>query len=684
MTNRTWMHYTPCLRGARSARRAASAFAAILLAIGMPLGVHAEPATAPPPDRLVAAAASVPGQSVALRRLLQIGGNPHAADTRGVPAIALAVLAKDAESVQALLDADPALASATYTDAGNVGRTVLITSVFMREPAVTAALIKAGADVRATDSTEVSALLAAAYTGNVETARLLLDGGADPNQRDHNGTSPLALASASGNVGVVRLLFEHKAWPYPLDAWGKNAVANARGQIKDPAIAREMVALLTEHHAPLTNTNRAVDAEYLEAVHRGDLPGVKAAIAKGADVNARRILTLDNGLCEALSLAVPNVAVMSYLLDHGVDLHARSQAGFTALHMASGRSGTPQSVELLVQRGLDVNEKSNGGVTALYAAVNEDVPATVELLLKLGANASVAGPGGTNMLDLARYGKRSPRIAAALERAGAEPGGPGTPEPCAVTAIPIPPCAMFAAAESGNPDRIRHGLEAGLDPNMRDAAGRSLIEVALVIPVPGTNMGAPAPDSDLDTHRIAWKKEIVRLLLDHGADGTRADRGGVTALHRVAGDPRLAELAGPLLAKGAPVNAVAGEKLVTPLLLAISKGNLSVVTELLAAGADPNLPMAQGVTPLMFASLQPAPYVSALLGRGAKVDVAAETGVTPLKAAISAGHADVVELLLKAGANPDYDGGRPPSPRAMSAGKGAAIKSLFPGPPAAR
>ncbi|MBM3810137.1 MAG: hypothetical protein FJW20_00735 [Acidimicrobiia bacterium] len=135
-----------------------------------------------------------------------------------------------------------------------------------------------------------------------------------------------------------------------------------------------------------------------------------------------------------------------------------------------------------------------------------------------------------------------------------------------------------------------------------------------------------------------------------------------------------------LLRDGAPVNA-ANRYGVTPLSLACTNGNTALVEALLKAGADVNAPLPGGETPLMTAARtgKPGP-VNVLLARGANVNAKdARHGQTALIWAVAEGHAEIVDILIRAGA--DYrtplSSGFTPLFLAVRDGKTAVVKTLL-------
>ena len=109
-----------------------------------------------------------------------------------------------------------------------------------------------------------------------------------------------------------------------------------------------------------------------------------------------------------------------------------------------------------------------------------------------------------------------------------------------------------------------------------------------------------------------------------------------------------------LLVSGASVDAVNRYE-VTPLALAALNGSAGMIERLLDAGADPNRPNPEGETPLMTAARTGNRLaLTVLLEHGADVDaIEAWRGQTALMWAVAQNQVDAVDVLLRAGADPN-------------------------------
>src|SRR5829696_7769199 len=91
-----------------------------------------------------------------------------------------------------------------------------------------------------------------------------------------------------------------------------------------------------------------------------------------------------------------------------------------------------------------------------------------------------------------------------------------------------------------------------------------------------------------------------------------------------------------LIKEDANVNALEGDGSTALLWAAAQNSSEAMVRRLLQAGADPNLALIAGETPLMVAARTgAAPVVAQLLAKGAKVNVSATRGQTALMWAVS-------------------------------------------------
>jgi ankyrin repeat protein len=217
-------------------------------------------------------------------------------------------------------------------------------------------------------------------------------------------------------------------------------------------------------------------------------------------------------------------------------------------------------------------------------------------------------------------------------------------------------------------------LAGGASPNERSAAGLSALEQAIEsrkdeIAVELFKAGADASKVDPGSFNPVWavgtgNLDILRWTLDHGGD-INADTYSGTPIHVAAREGRL-EMLKLLIERGADINA--GNMVGTPLGDAIENNHAECAIELLRAGAVPKPEEYSDKNLLIMAVHQRSvPMVKALLRAGHAVDqrgdireLDEDTGemhalyanATPLIVAAQLGEDQIVEALLRAGADP--------------------------------
>ena len=230
---------------------------------------------------------------------------------------------------------------------------------------------------------------------------------------------------------------------------------------------------------------------------------------------------------------------------------------------------------------------------------------------------------------------------------------------------------LFYAAQGGYAEVIKLLLAApGINVNLATdedvtplyiAVQEGHVEVVrLLLAAPDINVNSATLDVGAAPLIIAATKgreEIVRLLLD-APDidiNTRMYDGGETPLF-IAAEYNFPGIVEQLVKRGANVN-LALPMGTTPLSGAAGSGNLEVVRVLLQVPEIAvNLAREDGLTPLVIASQEGyKDIVRLLLRKGADPNREHNSGLNPLQVASLHGYAGIVEMLLNAGAEIDAE-----------------------------
>ena len=455
-------------------------------------------------------------------------------------------------------------------------------------------------------------------------AAVLLEAGADAHARDGEGRTPFLDGARSAALPVLDTLLAAQADPHASDGVGANALHLA---VVAETPSTELVKRLLE----LGVDAQALDAEGRSAVDLAAAAGRWTLTSALDPKRALPVAMLGDDDDAAPPDRPPSLLLRERLLD-GVG--GRELAPLAALLGAAEMNGLLCDAEIAAE------------------------PARIEWLLRHGAQAEARVPGAPSPVTAAlARGMDGIGALGVLFAHGASPAGGGD------FAIWLAACLAQAPADAARQARAQRFalelLERGADPYGASPA----VDPPLALAV-----------------RLHWPQLLQRLIA-HGVDLDARDGHGMSALHLAAALGREDELKQLIAAGAAPDRRAADGQ--TPLGVALAAGrrdladwldwrgwrlprrplqasdvpaaaivgDTDAVRRLLDLGLSVDAVDSQGCSALLRAAGGGhRALVDLLLARGANPALAANTGATPLSAAVSMRQTDIVERLLGAGA----------------------------------
>ncbi|MGA2182615.1 MAG: ankyrin repeat domain-containing protein [Bryobacteraceae bacterium] len=205
-------------------------------------------------------------------------------------------------------------------------------------------------------------------SGDEQRVRTLAE--SDPSllaAKDEHGLGPFTVARYSRQNAIADYLLTRGV---ELDIFAA-CLAGCRERVAE-LLAQDHALLNAHSHDGWTPLHLAAFFGFADIA--GDL------LAAGADVKARSLNAMRNTPLHA-AVAGNSVAVTRALLEHGADVNAPQEAGWTPLHGAA-QNGNAELIQLLIAAGATVSTRADNGQTPADLALTRGHQAAVDILEK--------------------------------------------------------------------------------------------------------------------------------------------------------------------------------------------------------------------------------------------------------------------------------------------------------------
>lgn len=584
---------------------------------------------------------------------------------------------------------------------------------------------------------------------NPQLFNLLIQNGADINVQTNNGYTPLMIASLNGNIDIVKTLIDNKVDVNAKSSDQQTALVLAKNDNVVEALinagadinvnnTKGLTPMITANSSTMVKTLVKAGANVNEEDEKGlnnliyhvistdktDIEQINALISLGADIkktinitwselqkimidvpnafySGEDKLTFNLLMLESLKKN-PNIELIKFLLNSGIDVNYKNEYSMSPLILAS-LQGNFELIDALINAGADVNVKTtednkyggkNGMSALMFAIKNGAEIKTVNRIIQAGADVNATSDDHHHLtpLDYALYkGKPNKELIDILIKAGANVdewsfGNNVTP---------------FTLGSDDNTNIVKDLVTSGIDinktikikwnylkrminmsENFTTGENFNLLMIECLKPNPNLETVKFLISSGIDvnykndanfTALIAASKhhnfELIDILLNAGADvnvQTKENfrgkiKNGVSPLMNAVSNNASVEIVNRLIESGAAVNLKNDGRGITAIFYAFYSynPNKEIIDTLIKAGADINIKThptsSETILMLALGSEVESRYidpeiVSILIAAG--VDVNAEGGWHKSTALLRAAHyKDIMEILIKAGAD---------------------------------
>lgn len=517
------------------------------------------------------------GDSQKVEEMIEAGADVNFIDKEGDTALIRASQGESYDIVFMLLQAE-----ANPNIQGKHKRSALMTASDGGFDFIVETLIKGGADGNLADESGLTPLMIACVQGYEKIVSILLEAEVDVEAKMDDGATALMAACLSGNQDIIKILLQ------------KNVNINA----VDIENRTALIMAAIQGHAELISILLDANAQTDIVSNEG-----KNAFDYALDLNKLEAILLLKAVDKFLSAAIDaNTHLLSELIEVGVDINSRNEAGQSALMLAS-KYGQLEVVRFLLAKGATVAGKCNANMTALDYAVRESY---TEISVLLGGQEQLVDAAATGQIDKVER----------LLSIGVDVNARNSKDRT----------ALMAASQRNNVDVIDVLLQSNVALNVqREEDGMTALMIAV----------------------NQEQRETVQKLLGAGAAMDIVNAEG-TALIQACKHTNT-EIITNLLEAGDNVDVQREQDGCTPLMIASTEGSISVAKTLLQYKADPNVRDNAGRTPLMHSCLaNQIAIIPVLLSAKANINSKNNAGRTALIISVMQHHDEFSTQLLKA------------------------------------
>ncbi len=407
------------------------------------------------------------GNNQVVQLLLDKGADIKAADYEGKNVLMYVAEFGSSDFADELLSKGDSLAAVD-----NNGRTLLMYAAQNGNLLMVDKLLQNGLDVNKTDNDGVSAIVYGARGGNVEVCRLLAKNGADIYVEDKNGKTPAFYGAEKGNAEIFSVVTDLFMRFNSVDRESGKTVLMSAIESGNIDILRRIL----DSAPSLNKKDRMGRTALMYLVDKGRPDMVREFIRKGANAEAR-----DNRGKSVLMYAAEGAAgvnmvtvMQNFRTAPERNLNVRDADGKTALMYAvSGKNAQLIKAHMLLGRNVDVDAVDATGKTALmYAVGNRDIRVEklmiVEMLEKVQRIDQNDDNGRTALMYAAANPQADTQILNALLEKKAN-----------LQAVDNNgKSVLMYAVEGGDIGKVKLLLDAGANPDVKTADGRTVLDFA--------------------------------------------------------------------------------------------------------------------------------------------------------------------------------------------------------------